>query len=107
MKGDSLGVLAVCRKAGKLKAGFDPAADSLGRDAALVLFSADASPKTKERMSHKAERAGVACLTLPHTADEIDFAIGKRAVVLAITDAGLAELVKARAGADMKEDDDT
>jgi len=107
VRSDPLGVLALCRKAGKLRAGFDPAADSLGRDAALVVFSADASPKTKERMTRKAERAGVACLTLPHTADEIDFATGKRAVVLAVTDAGLAELVKARAGADWKEDDDT
>jgi len=104
VKGDPLGMLSVCRKAGKLKAGFDPAAESLRRDAALIVFSADASPKTKDRMTAKAARAGVACLTLPHTADEIDYAVGRRAVVLAITDAGLAREIAARAGADLKED---
>lgn len=93
MKGNPMGMLAICRKAGKLKAGFDPAADSLGRDAALIVFSADASPKTKERMELKAARAGVECITIPYTADEIDFAVGKRAVVLSITDKNLARQV--------------
>ncbi len=96
MKGEPLGILAICRKAGKLKAGFDPAADSLGRDAALVVFSADASPKTKERMEMKAQRAGVVCRTIPYTADEIDFAVGRRAVVLAVTDPGLARQILLR-----------
>ena len=104
MKGDPLGMLAVCRKAGKLKAGFDPAAGSLGRDAALIVFSADASPKTKDRMTAKAARAGVACVTLPNTADEIDYAVGRRAVVFAITDAGLARSIALRAGGNQKED---
>ncbi|MBR6736673.1 MAG: hypothetical protein IKL92_07425 [Oscillospiraceae bacterium] len=90
MKGNPMGMLAICRKAGKLKAGFDPASDSLGRDAALIVFSSDASPKTIERMEFKAKRAGVKCVTLPFTSDEIDFAVGKRAVVLAITDKNLA-----------------
>lgn len=94
MKGDPLGMLAICRKAGKLKAGFDPAADSLGRDAALIVFSADASPKTRERMEFKAKRAGVECAVLPYTADEIDFAVGKRAVVMSVTDKNLARQVR-------------
>ncbi len=103
MKNKTLGMLSICRKAGKLKPGFDPAANSLGRDAALVAFSADASPKTKERMAEKALRAGVACLTLPFTADEIGYATGKRVVVLAITDEGLARQVSRLAGGSNEE----
>lgn len=98
MKNKALGMLGICQKAGKLKPGFDPAAYSLGRDAALVAFSADASPKTKERMEKKAVQSGVACLTLPFTADEIGYATGKRVVVLAITDEGLARQVSRLVG---------
>jgi ribosomal protein L7Ae-like RNA K-turn-binding protein len=99
----TLGMLSLCKKAGKLKAGFDPAALSLGRDAALVVFSADASPKTKDRMAQKAADAGIPCVTLPQTADEIGFATGKRVVVLAVTDEGMARQVLRLTGEQNKE----
>ena len=99
VRDEILGMLALCRKAGRLKAGFDPAEVALGRDAALIVFAADASPKTKKRMSEKAERVGVPCLTLMSTADDIDYVTGKRAVVLAITDKGFAGAIMKRASA--------
>jgi ribosomal protein L7Ae-like RNA K-turn-binding protein len=102
VKDDILGMLALCRKAGRLKAGFDPAEGALGRDAALIVFAADASPKTKKRMSEKAERAGVPCLALMSTADDIDYVTGKRAVVLAVTDKGFAGAIMKRADAEQQ-----
>lgn len=91
MKGNLLGLLGICRKAGKLKLGFDPAAASLGRDAQALLFTADVSSKTKARMLKKAQGLPVGVLELDETSDALHHAIGKRVAVMAITDKGLAE----------------
>ncbi|MDF3003600.1 MAG: ribosomal protein L7ae [Oscillospiraceae bacterium] len=91
MKGNLLGLLGICRKAGKLKLGFDPAAASLGRDAQLLLFTADVSPKTRMRMLNKAEGLSVKSLDMTETSDAVYYAIGKRVAVMAVTDKGLAE----------------
>ena len=85
-----LGLLGICRKAGKLRLGFDPVAEGLGKDVRLLLFSNDVSPKTKERMLHKASSFSTASLTLPYSADELFAGLGKRVAVLAVTDRGLA-----------------
>lgn len=91
MKSNLLGLLGICRKAGKLKLGFDPAAASLGRDAQLLLFAADVSPKTKMRMLKKAEGLAVKSIDMVETSDAVYYAIGKRVAVMAVTDKGLAE----------------
>ena len=91
MKGNLLGLLGICRKAGKLKLGFDPVAASLGKGAELLLFTQDISPKTKARMLKKAETQQVRILSLKETSDTVEKAIGKRVAVMAITDRGLAD----------------
>ncbi|MFV0498002.1 MAG: L7Ae/L30e/S12e/Gadd45 family ribosomal protein [Candidatus Fimivivens sp.] len=91
MKGNLLGLLGICRKAGKLKLGFDPAVASLGRDAQLLLFTTDISPKTRLRMLKKAEDFSIKSLDMVETADAVYNAIGKRVAVMAITDKGLAQ----------------
>lgn len=90
-KGNLLALLGICRKAGKLKLGFDPVASSLGKDAELLLFTEDISPKTKERMLKKAENFKIKSLNLFETSDQVWIAIGKRVAVMAITDRGLAD----------------
>lgn len=94
MKGNILGLLGICRKAGKLRLGFDPVAEGLGKDVRLLLFSNDISPKTKERMLQKASESPAASLTLPYSADELLAGLGKRVAVLAVTDRGLADRIK-------------
>ena len=91
MKGNILGLLGICRKAGKLRLGFDPVAEGLGKDVRLLLFSNDISPKTKERMLQKASGSPAASLTLPYSADELLAGLGKR---VAVTDRGLADRIK-------------
>lgn len=91
MKGSLLGLLGICRKAGKLKLGFDSTAASLGRDAKALLFTSDISPKTKERIIKKAFGLPIATLCMDETSDDLHHAIGKRVAVMAITDKGLAE----------------
>ena len=43
-------MLSICRKAGKIKMGFDPVENSLYEDAYLVVFAQNASKNTVERM---------------------------------------------------------
>jgi ribosomal protein L7Ae-like RNA K-turn-binding protein len=90
MKSNALAWICLCRKAGKIKMGFDAAAQSLGRDAALVVFACDASENTKRRMQQKALLYKVPVCTLPHTEDEIWRTTGKRAVLMTIIDKRLA-----------------
>lgn len=89
--GSLLGLLGICRKAGRIRLGFDPAAESLGNGACLLIFTSDVSPKTKKRMLQKAEGLPIAALDISETSDDIWHAVGKRAAVMAITDRGLAE----------------
>jgi ribosomal protein L30E len=90
-KGDPLGLLALCRKAGKLNMGFDVAARSIGRGAKLLVFTADVSPKTRERMCRLAHDVPIKILDLPCTSDDVFRVVGKRAVVLSVADGQLAQ----------------
>lgn len=101
-----LSILSICRKAGKLQMGFDPVEASLGKGAALVLFSSDVSPKTRERMEQKAGRFGVPVMGLSCTSDEIWQAVGKKLAVMAVTDKGLAGKAASLAKDDYKEESD-
>ncbi|MEG1774056.1 MAG: hypothetical protein RR320_04300 [Oscillospiraceae bacterium] len=94
-KGNALGMIAISRKAGRLKMGFDPSEGSLGHGAVLLLFASDVSPKTKARIQYKAEQYVVPSLTLPYSADEVHRAVGKRVAVMAVTDQGLADRITA------------
>lgn len=91
MKGDILGLLGICRKAGKLKMGFDAVQASLERDARLLLFTSDISPKTRERILRKAEDYDIAFLDISPTSFDVSASIGKKLSVMAITDSGLAK----------------
>ena len=93
MKGNVLNLLSLSRKAQHLKMGFDAVEQSFSKDAQLLLFSSDISDNTKKRIQAKADRFGIASLTLPHTSDEILLTVGKRIAVMAVTDRGLAESV--------------
>ncbi|MEG1971925.1 MAG: hypothetical protein RR315_02105 [Oscillospiraceae bacterium] len=85
-----LSLLSLCRKAGKLKMGFDACEKSL-RGTKLLIFSSDISEKTKERMLRKAEEASVATVTIPFKTEDIYFAVGKPTAICSILDKGLAE----------------
>lgn len=89
------GLLGICRKANRIKLGFDPVVAALENEAVLILFAQDVSPKTKERLLFKAARYNRPHRDLSCTADELDLAIGKRVAVLAVTDRGLAQKIAA------------
>jgi len=85
--------LSLCRKAGFLKMGFDPAWDSIGKGACLILFASDVSLKTKERMEFQADKMNVRTRTIPHTTEEIFAVVGKKIAVMSLTNKAFADKI--------------
>lgn len=88
-----LGLLSLCRKAGKLRIGFTPVQESVeAGEARLVLFAADFSPRSRKRM----EQVLLECGSPPPdrttglTMNEISQVCGKPAGVVAVADDGFA-----------------
>lgn len=90
--------LSLCRKAGFLKMGFDPAWESIGKGACLILFASDVSPKTRERMEFQAGRMNVRTCTIPHTSEEILAVVGKKIAVMSLTNKAFADKIHAVSG---------
>ena len=87
---NTLSFLSLCRKALKLKMGFDSVEKTL-KDAFLVIYASDISPKTMERMEKKAQSFNVPSKQIPFMQEDIYIHIGKNISVMSITDEGLAE----------------
>ena len=88
----ALALLGLARRAGKLRYGYDTAAQALrGGECPLVLAAADLSDKTKKNVRFEAERA--------KAMEQISAAIGKKTGVLAVCDAGFAGKLKQELGA--------
>lgn len=83
--------ITLCKRAGKLTVGFDLVKSAMQTgEAELVVIAADISPKTKKEVLFLAENYEYEVVDTMLTMDELWYCIGKRAGVLAITDAGLA-----------------
>ena len=85
-------MLSLTQKAGKLISGFDVAKDSVEKkNAGLVLLAKDLSTKSRKEIALVCKRSGAQIKELPLTMDEVWFATGKRAGILAVADEGLAK----------------
>ncbi len=90
-----LQALALCRRAGKLSLGFDPAREAAeSGKAALLICSAGLSDNTKKEIRFLSSQTGLPLLEVPATLDELWYILGKRAGVLAVTDSSLARKVE-------------
>lgn len=86
-----MGMLSLCRKAGKLKIGFEPVKESIeSGEARLVLYSADFSPRSRERMEKALAKSGdpPGSRTVEATMFDLAQVCGKQAGVVAVTDEG-------------------
>ena len=55
-----MGLLSLCRKAGKLRIGFEPVREAAAAgEAKLVLYAADFSPRSRRRMESLLNGSGV------------------------------------------------
>ena len=85
-----LGLVTICRKAGKLICGFDPVGDAVkAGKAACVLLTRDASPRTvKEARFRWAEQVSV--LDTPLTMEQLEQCFHRKVAVMAVCDGGFA-----------------
>ncbi len=92
MPENSLRLLGLAKKAGRLEAGADAssAAADAGR-AAMSLSASDASERAQHQAMAMAERCGAVFIPLPYTGAELGGVIGRGCpVTVAVTDPGLA-----------------
>lgn len=83
------GLISICRKAGKMAMGFDPALEAVSAGKAYGIMTAqDISPKTYKEICFHCQKKRIPVCTLPLTQEQIGFAAGRRAAVTAILDKG-------------------
>lgn len=89
MSKSAVGLLTICRKAGKLAIGFDPSKEAaVGGKAFCLLISADISDKTLKEVRFFAKDIPLLCTGL--TTEETANYINKKMAVGAVTDEGFA-----------------
>ncbi len=96
MTNKAIGMISLCRKAGKLKTGFDAVKEAIEKDEArLVIYAADLSEKSRKSIDWYAEQAysPPPCRQTSLTMEELSAVCGKRTGILAITDPGFAQAV--------------
>ena len=100
----TLQMLGICKRAGKLVAGFD-AVEAAARDrlAKLVLLSEGLSDRTKRKAEEFCMRYETPCKNCSMTLEEIEWMIGRQAGVLAVTDEGLANKMRTLIGQEEEE----
>lgn len=87
-----LNLLTICRKAGKLVLGFDPAKEEIqSHRAAGVFVTADASPRTKKEVHFFCDREKIPMAETELSMEDIQNAVGRKAGVLAVCDKGFAK----------------
>ena len=86
-----LNLLGLCRRAGRLEAGFDVCREA-ARDgkAALLLAASDVSEKTFKNLRYEAQRAGIGAVRLRAGMEELGRACHIKAGVVAVNDTGFA-----------------
>ena len=94
-----LGLLGLCRRAGKLVMGTSLACLAMAekKPPALAVVSKEASQNTRKRMTTKSEYYGIPLLTLEASPTELGAALGKQGEIaaLVVKDANIAkELIR-------------
>ena len=91
MENKLLGLLGLCRRAGKLTLGFDATKDAvLAKSATLVLVTEDSSERTSRECERLSKENGCAFQKLPFSMEAVHVFIGKRSAVLGVCDAGFS-----------------
>ncbi len=87
-----IGLLTICRKAGKMVYGFDSVKESIvDSKAKAVLLASDISPKTAKEIRFFANKTAIDVVQTDIAIKEFEFRIGKKAGVMGICDEGYAK----------------
>ena len=89
-----LGMISLCRRAGRLTLGMDAAAEKAWKgEARLLLLAEDLSPRSARRLRQKLPALPVA--TLPCTMQMLSAVTGKLSGILAVCDENFARGIQA------------
>ena len=89
---NKIGLVTMCRKAGKLVMGMDMVKDACNTAKACAVFAAtDFSPKSLKEIKFNCYKNGIKLYSLGMTMDDIHFGLGKRTGVIAICEGGFAK----------------
>lgn len=92
MSNKKMGIITMCRKAGKLQMGMDMVKDSCRNKSAYSVFVAsDFSAKSLKEIKFNCFRDNVPLYNLGMTMDEIQRELGKRIGVMAVLDKGFSK----------------
>ncbi len=89
-----VGLLGMCRRAGRLTVGYDAVAALCREAGVLLMLASDASPRTVRQLTFQAGDTPI--YRLPLTRDEAAHAVGshKPIAVLAVTDSGFIRALR-------------
>lgn len=86
----TLGLLSLCRRAGKLCTGMEAVLEKAGRgEAALILLAEDLSPRSAERLRSRLPE-DIPVRSLPCTMQTLSAVTGKAAGIMAVCDENFA-----------------
>lgn len=92
----ALKLLGLCKRANLLIMGFDETAKAMERGSVrLLVLARDLSPKSAKEIIRLAARLDIDTVRLDAAMEELWYALGKRAGILAVTEEGLAGKIAA------------
>jgi len=87
--------LGICKRAGKLFFGFETTKTAMQKGQVEIIFlAADLSEKTNKEMHFLASQFDVELLQTDYSMQELGSSIGKKTGIIAVSDLGLAQMVK-------------
>lgn len=108
MTDKTLSLISLCRKAGRLRIGFDPVTEAVcAGEVCLVLTASDFSEGSARRLDRRLSDAGFPPgdkLALSATMEQLAAVCGKTAGVLAVADSGFAAGIRKLICAENKEE---
>ena len=88
------GILSICRKAGKIEIGFAKVKEALPTGKVKgVITTSDISPKSFKEVQFYCQKHQVPVCPVPLTIESLGGAIGRKAAVAAILDAGFYDRI--------------
>ena len=95
MNNSFLAALGICKRAGKTCFGFETVKTAMQKGEAYVVFSAaDLSEKTKKELRFLCSQLETELVETAYDMQSLGGSIGKKTGVIAVTDEGLAAMVK-------------
>lgn len=93
------GILSICRKAGKMEIGFAPMKEALPKGKVCgVVTTSDISPKSFKEVQFYCQKYNVPVCPVPLDMISLGGAVGRKAAVAAILDAGFYDRISQLCG---------